>query len=103
VALSGIGQFAVAAVFPLALDFGNQVVGTTSAVKSVTVQNNSQADLGIFAIFGEGFGTPPWTTGDFTATTSDCFVDAIAPGDSCTLNVRFRPQATGSATGTLFI
>jgi Abnormal spindle-like microcephaly-assoc'd, ASPM-SPD-2-Hydin len=96
VALSGIGQFAVAGVSPLALDFGNQVVGTTSAVKSVTIQNNSQADL---AIFEADLGT----TVAFTATTSDCFVDAIAPGDSCTFDVRFRPQATGSSTGLLFI
>jgi hypothetical protein len=99
VALSGIGQFAVAGVSPLALDFGAQVVGTRSAVKRVTVHNNSQADLGIFAIFGADFDT----TGEFTATTSDCFVDAIAPGESCTLDVRFMPQATGSATGALFI
>jgi hypothetical protein len=91
-----IGQFAVAGVSPLALDFGAQVLGTTSAAQSVTVHNTSQADLAIFGAYLDA-------TGDFMATTSDCFVEAIAPGDSRTLDVRFMPQATGSATGTLYI
>lgn len=38
--------------------------------------------------------------GNFAAVDDGCFtIEPLAPGASCTSNVRFRPQTTGPLTG----
>jgi hypothetical protein len=95
VSLSGVGltSGSNATLSAGSLTFGNQVVGTTSAVQSLTLSNYGTTTLTIVTIvvttnFGE---------------TDTCTVSTLASGASCTINVTFTPSATGSVAGTLSV
>ena len=71
----------------------NQTVGTTSAVKYVTLTNTGNATLtfsGSFAI-----------SGDFHFAGLGTCGSSVAAGASCTLSVKFTPTATGARTGVV--
>jgi len=93
VSLFGEGVFASSiALSPSALLFGDQVVGTTSAPRSVLLTNTGGASLAIAGIRVSGpFGF---------ASACGSLVPA---GTSCTLDVSFAPQATGTASGSLTV
>jgi hypothetical protein len=74
------------------MKFGNQAVGTTSAVKKATLTNTGTATLNITSIT---------ITGPF-AQTNNCGSTVLA-GKKCTISVTFSPAATGSFTGTVTI
>ncbi len=74
------------------LNFGNQVVGTTSAAKTVSLTNSGVATLTIASVAASG---------DF-AQTNTCGV-ALAPAASCTLSVKFTPSILGARTGAVSI
>lgn len=78
------------------LTFGPQVVGTQSAPQTITLTNTGNATLS-----GIGFGMmaadePIWPL-TFTCGPS------LAPGDSCTFSVSFKPVSTGTTTATLIV
>jgi hypothetical protein len=77
---------------PTSLNFGSVVVGTTSAVKNVTLLNSGSAPLTI-----SGFTV----TGPF-AQTNTCAA-TVAPRQKCTISVTFSPTKTGVATGAVTI
>jgi Beta-propeller repeat/Abnormal spindle-like microcephaly-assoc'd, ASPM-SPD-2-Hydin len=77
------------------LTFGNVLVGTSSSPMSLTLSNTGTAGL-IFTSFVFG-GTDP---GDFSET-NNCLDTTIAPGASCTVNVTFKPAATGARSATI--
>jgi hypothetical protein len=78
------------------LSFGNQVVGTTSAAQTLTLQNTGgAAGTGIALAFSTTVFARPAAGGTCTAT--------LAAGATCTINVVFTPAATGAVTGTLTI
>jgi IPT/TIG domain/Abnormal spindle-like microcephaly-assoc'd, ASPM-SPD-2-Hydin len=91
VSLTGSGVLP-AALTPTSLSFGSQVVGTTSAAKTVTLKNNQTVSLAISSIT---------TSGDY-AQTSTCGT-SLATGTSCTISVTFTPTTTGTRTGTLTV
>lgn len=74
------------------LDFGDETVGTTSPVQTVTVTNSGTAVLNISKIAAGG---------DF-AETHDCG-STLNEGASCAVSVTFTPVATGSRTSNLTI
>jgi len=74
------------------LSFGNQLVGTTGALQTVTLSNTGSAALTISSIA---------TTGDF-AETNTCG-SSVAAGGSCTITVTFTPSAAGTLNGQLAI
>ena len=74
------------------MKFGNQAVGTTSAVKKATLTNTGTATLDITSIT---------VTGPF-AQTNTCGA-TVKAGKNCTISVTFSPTTTGSATGTVTI
>ena len=74
------------------LTFAGQTVGTTSAPKTVTLNNSGDDWLNIISIVASG---------DF-AQTNKCG-KTLAPGANCTLSVTFKPTAAGSRSGTLTI
>jgi hypothetical protein len=76
---------------PTSLTFGSQALNTTSAAQAVTVTNIGTAAGTISAVT---------TSGDFSQT-NNCA--SLAAGASCTVNVSFRPTASGTRTGTLTI
>ena len=79
-----------ATLSPTSLVFGDEVIGTTSSVQSVTLNNYGTATLSITGI------TASTNFGQTNACNS-----TLASGASCTLSVTFTPANTGSANGTL--
>ena len=83
---------------PASLAFTSQAVGTTSAGKTVTVQNTSASAVTLSSIA---------TSGNFTAvggTTTPCSnTSVLAPSGSCTLSVTFTPSIAGAIQGALVI
>jgi F5/8 type C domain/Pectate lyase superfamily protein/Abnormal spindle-like microcephaly-assoc'd, ASPM-SPD-2-Hydin len=75
-----------------ALTFPTQALNTTSSAQAVTVTNTGTAAASVSSIA---------TSGDFSQTNT-CG-SSIAAGASCTVNVSFRPTASGSRSGSLTI
>jgi len=73
--------------------FGDRTVNTTGPVRTLTVSNTGKAALKIRSV-SLGGGQP----GDFSA--AGC-VTTLPPGDSCTVQLQFRPTATGTRSTTL--
>ena len=82
---------------PATLNFPEQLVGTTSATKVVTVTN--RMDLSGLSLI------PLNISGDFnivSAGTNPCGLKpAFNPGTSCTLGVTFAPSKSGSISGAV--
>jgi len=79
-------------LFPTTLNFGKQVVGTTSSSRTATVTNVGNAPL---------IATSVTISGDFHLVQS-C-VGKLAVDHSCSLDVTFRPTVIGKRTGTVTI
>jgi hypothetical protein len=81
---------------PASLDFGNQVVGTSSAAKPVLITNSGTANLHISSLSITGANAADFSV---PATTG---ID-IAAGLSAPVNVTFAPAAAGTRSATLNI
>jgi hypothetical protein len=83
---------AVPDLVPGSLAYADQATGTESDPQPLTLSNTGQSILGLREVDVQG---------DFLQT-NDCgpFVD---PGQSCTLQVAFRPSAAGPRTGALVV
>jgi 6-phosphogluconolactonase (cycloisomerase 2 family) len=77
---------------PNSLNFGAQVIGSTSGVSTVNLTNHLSTALTLFSIT---------TLGDF-AQTNNCG-DFVAAGHSCTIKVTFTPTAIGARSGQLVV
>ncbi len=97
-ALSGTGTPppATADVSPSPLNFGGQLVTTSSAAQTVTLKNNGGMPLTINRIDWSG-----QNIGEFSHTTA-C-LSSLAPGTSCTFTITFSPATAGSKAATLTI
>jgi hypothetical protein len=90
---TGTANAPVSVVTPTSLDFGNQLVTTTSSpAKTITLKNNGNLVLNIASIA---------SSGDF-AETNTCGT-SLPAGMTCTISVTFTPTATGARTGTITI
>jgi len=76
---------------PSSLTFPSQALNTTSASQAITVSNTGTTSASISAVTASG---------DYTQT-NNC--GSVAVGASCTVNVSFRPTASGTRTGTLTV
>ena len=82
---------------PASLSFGTPTPvpqGTVSAPKTVTYTNTGSLPLSI-----NGLDISGADADEFTAELGDC--GNVPPGQSCTAQVRFAPQAVGSRSATL--
>jgi len=80
-------------VSPTSLSFGYQLLGASSAAKSVTLTNPvSAAPVTIISI----------TTSSGFSQTDNC-PSVLAAGASCTISVIFAPTSAGTLTGSLAI
>jgi nitrous oxidase accessory protein NosD len=79
------------------LDFGNQQVGVPSAPMPVVVENVGGGTLDVSAATLGGTNPGQFYLGD------GCDGKALANGETCTVNVRFRPTSGGSKTAQLSI
>jgi hypothetical protein len=90
---TGTNSAPVVLLTPTSLNFGGQLVTTTSSpAKMITLKNNGNATLNIMSIA---------TSGDF-AETNTCGA-SLAATMSCTISVTFTPTATGARNGTITI
>jgi len=96
VIVAAAGESFSFSVSPSGVPFGNQILNTTSAPKSVTLTNTGSTPQ---AVFGRVNG-PPGNWQDFRVT-NDC-PSNIAAGASCTFNITFTPSATGNRIAFLF-
>jgi hypothetical protein len=87
------------------IDFGNQIVGTTSLEKQITVHNNGP---GVLAFFGPAAVLLGANANDFVIEANGCFLTeftgGVASGGSCTVDVSFSPlvaDGVGPESATL--
>jgi len=76
---------------PASLSFAGTVVGSTAAAQTVTVTNSGTTSATVSGVA---------VTGDFSQT-NNC--SSVAVNASCTVNVSFKPTASGTRTGTLTV
>jgi hypothetical protein len=95
VSLSGTGSNSAPGVglAPTGLDFGGQMLTTTSAAKTVTLTNTGTSALTITSIAASP---------DFAISNNPCG-GGLAPGANCIISVTFAPSVVGSRTGTLTV
>jgi PKD repeat protein/type 1 glutamine amidotransferase len=77
---------------PTSVTFAAQNVNTSSAAQAVTVRNTGTAAVALSGVV---------TGGDFTQTNT-CG-SSLAAGATCTVNVTFRPTASGARSGSLTV
>ena len=82
-------------VSPIGIAFGNQMVNTTSAPRSVTLTNTGGMPQPVVGRIGGSPGV--WE--DFVQT-NNCPAK-LAVGASCTFNITFTPSATGNRGATI--
>ena len=101
VSLSGMGITPAPTVTltPNSLNFGNELINTTSSPQTVTLKNSGTALLTISSISITGANPS-----DF-AQTNNCPVspNTLAVGSSCIINVAFTPPVTGSRSASVSI
>ena len=81
-------------VSPAAKDFGNVVVGESSAPQTFAVSNTGTAALSVGTVT---------ISGDFAITGDTCSGASVQPSNTCTVSAAFVPTAAGTASGTLSI
>jgi hypothetical protein len=92
--LNGTGLAAAAlAISPPAFDFGPVLVGMNSNSKTFVITNPNSVPVPLTSIT---------TTGPFAIVNTSCLA-SLNPSASCDTNVRFRPTAHGTASGTLVV
>lgn len=95
IALTGTGVAAdqpVASFSTNALNFGGQLINTTSAAQTVAMSNTGTVNLAINSIMPpEGF-----------STSDDCG-NELAPGAACTISATFTPVAAQAYAGMLAV
>ena len=84
-------------IWPLTLNFGDQVVGTNSATLKATLNNSSASSLTVSSILVGGANMA-----DFVVTKNTCG-SAVAIGSSCSIYVQFRPSISGAENATLTV
>ncbi|MEZ2347939.1 choice-of-anchor D domain-containing protein [Terriglobus sp. RCC_193] len=95
VALTGNGKSAFnITLMPTSVDFGTQLVGSTSATANVTVSNTGTS--------GGALGSISVSGGDYSVQANTCGT-SLASQVGCTVSLVFKPTASGSRTGTLTI
>src|SRR5207302_6293515 len=88
------GTDTVVELTPTSVNFGDQRVGTISPPQTVRLTNTGSTSLSIrgIGIVGNNFG-------DFVETTT-CG-SSVPARTSCTIDVRFKPAATGPRTASI--
>ena len=93
VALSGNGNGATVSFSPPSLDFGSQIVNTTSAGQTVTMTNTGNTTLNITSISASA---------QYAIAGSTCG-STLAAAANCSFNVKFTPTQTGTVSGSVIV
>ncbi len=97
VTLTGKGALPGYSVNSNSLDFGGQLVNTTSSPKTVTITNTGDADLVINNLNLAGTNAAEF------AFSSSALPITIAPAASANVTLTFKPTATGTRTASLVV
>jgi hypothetical protein len=90
--LTGVGTEPIAQLSPTSINFGDELINTTSPTQTVTLTNTGNATLNITSV-----------------TVSGAFLDSnkcsstLSAGNSCSILVAFKPTGVGAFTGTLSV
>ena len=88
-------------VSPASVDFGTQLVGSTTAPQTVTLTNTNATALTITSIAVTAI-TPPAPATDFKISSNSCG-NSLGAGASCTVGVTFTPSlASGESASLVF-
>ncbi|MBI2929848.1 MAG: choice-of-anchor D domain-containing protein [Verrucomicrobia bacterium] len=93
VSCTGTGVVPDIDLMPTALNFANQLLGTTSAPQTVTIQNTGSADLHVASV--------QTTNSEFMVSLGTSLPATIIPGGSLPIQVRFAPTSVGAKTGRI--
>jgi len=93
----GVWTGAAFAVDPRSLDFDSHMVGSSGAVERIVVTNRQSAPLRGLQVRLDS------AAGAYTLDEESCSGNAIAPGESCSVLVRFAPASEGEFAGLLEI
>jgi hypothetical protein len=90
---------------PTAVNFTQQVVGTTSAYQGISLYNTGNTSLTVGTVTGTDFGTTAGATVEFSVGGANggydyCSGQTVAAGSSCSINPTFTPNAAGARAGT---
>ncbi len=95
-ALSGFGGRAMLLADVSPLDFGALPVGSAGPVTPIVLTNHGNLPANVFiAVIAGG------SVASFQLIDEDCTMGPIAPGESCTAEVRFTPQVSGPKSARL--
>lgn len=95
-ALSGFGGRAQLLADSSPVEFGALPVGSASPVTPIVLTNHGNLPANVFiAVIAGG------SIASFQLIDEDCTWGPVAPGESCTAEVRFTPQVTGPKTARL--
>ncbi len=86
-----------ASLSPTALGFGDHVVGTAAAIKTITVQNTGSGAMSI-----AGSSIAGANAADFSVASNGCGA-SLASGASCSIAVGFAPTVAGARSATLSV
>src|SRR6266702_230632 len=79
------------------VSFGNQIIGITSATKTVTLTNNNSLALSINSIALTGTNAADFAQSNTCPSGSN----TLAAGSSCTISLTFTPGASGARSANL--
>jgi hypothetical protein len=98
VALSGIATRSAISL-TTSLNFASQLVGTAGAAQPVTITNSSSGAAAGALAFAE-ISIAGANKADFSISSNQCPGSAgVAPGNSCTVQIVFQPQAAAACGG----
>ena len=98
VSLSGVGTGPAVSLSSTSVNFGNEVVGTSSGIRSVVLTNSGNAMLGFTSITASSDYSLA-----LTATSCPYSGGNLTQGASCTIDVVFTPSISGTDTGKVNI
>jgi len=96
--VAAVGTGPNASLSPTSLNFGNEIVGTTSGIRTAVLTNTGNAPLNISLI-------SPSAGFSLAQTNTSCAYGggSLAAGASCTLDATFTPSASGTQAGSITI
>ena len=80
------------------LDFGDQQIGTTSEAHEARLANTGDE-----LVVVDGVTLSGASPGVFVVERDACTGASVAPGDGCTVSLRFKPSAVGARHATLIV
>jgi N-acetylneuraminic acid mutarotase len=95
---TSVERFSAATANLSPLAFPKLEIGTASDVKTSTLTNTGPVPLDITTVTIAGGGAK-----DYEVVSDTCHDATIAPGETCTIDVRFTPSANGARAATLTV